>query len=230
MGVLGLYLRLRIAETPGFLAVQRAGAVARFPLAVALRQQLGGILTAIGVTCLQAAAFYLLFVYSTTYLSTVRGFPLSSALLLNTAGMVVICLLIPVFGRLSDRLGRKPQQIAGACAYLLLGYPLFRVLSQGSLLACGLAHGAFAVIHAAVCSATPAMFVEMFPARVRYSSVSLAYNLALAVFGGWTPLLAAFLIRRTGNPVAPSYYLLLSAAVTLVTLLRAPETRGRTGE
>jgi len=180
----------------------------------------------IGVTWLQSAAFYMIFVYITTYLSTVRDFSLRSSLLLNTVGMALLCVLIPVFGKVSDRLGRKPQQLVGAVAYLVLAYPLFLVFSRSGFIACILAHLVFAAIHSAICAPIPAMFVEMLPARVRLSSISLAFNLALAIFGGSAPLVAGSLIRRTDNPAAPSFYLILSAVATLATLLLTKETKG----
>jgi MHS family proline/betaine transporter-like MFS transporter len=141
--------------------------------------------------------------------------------------MGLLCVLIPILGAVSDRLGRRPQQIVGTVAYLILAYPLFLVFSKGGLGACFLAHSAFAVIHSAICSPIPAMFVEMFPARVRYSSVSLAFNIALAFFGGSAPLIATWLIRSTKNPAAPGFYLILGAGVTLAALLAVRETHGQ---
>lgn len=227
LGIVGLYIRLRIAETPEFLAVRRSGAIVKFPLLEALRHYRCEILTAASLTALQAAAFYLIFVYFPTYLSTERRFPRGSALILNTFGMGLLCILIPVLGTVSDRFGRRPQQIVGTVAYLVLAYPLFLVFSRGGFVACFFAHSAFAVIHSAICSPIPAMFVEMFPTRVRYSSVSLAFNIALAFFGGSAPLIANWLIRSTRNLAAPGFYLILSAGVTLAALLAVRETHGQ---
>lgn len=227
LGGAGLYIRLQIAETPEFLALQRSGVVTKFPLLEAIRLHRREVFTAMGINVLNAAAFYLVFLYIPTYLSTERQFPRASALILNTFAMGLLCVFTPAFGAISDRLGRKPPQILAAVAYLVLTYPLFRVFSHGGLVGCVLAYSSFAIIHSALCSPTPAMFVEMFPARVRYSSVSFAFNLTMAVLGGTAPLIASSLIQRTGSLALPSFYIILIASVNLAALLTIRETRGQ---
>jgi MHS family proline/betaine transporter-like MFS transporter len=169
-------------------------------------------------------AFYLVFVYLTTYLSGVIGMPLSEALRINTLSMLLLCALTPVMGAVSDRFGRRPPQLLGATGFLGLSYPLFGLLARGDFTLCLVAQCVFAVLLAAIVGPLSATLVESFPTRTRYTAMSLGYNTALAIFGGAAPLVATFLIEQTGNVLSPAIYLTLSAAVTLGVLWTMRET------
>jgi MHS family proline/betaine transporter-like MFS transporter len=200
--------------------------VCRFPLAEALRHYRRELLTVIGLLWLMSAAFYIVFVYMTTYLSDVitARMPLHSALTINTLSMVVLAVLNPVMGALSDRFGRRAPQLLAATGFLALSYPLFGLLAEGDFTKCLLAQCVFAVLLAALTGPLPTMLVEIFSTRARYTALSLGYNVALAVFGGGAPLVATYLIHATGNVLAPGLYLTLSAAITLGVLWNVRET------
>src|SRR5262249_1938292 len=190
VGGVGLYIRLGIDETPSFKTLEKGAGVARFPLAEALRFHRRELLTVVGLLWLGAAAFYLVVVYMTTYLSDVIGMPLHSALMINTLSMVVLCVLFPVMGALSDRGGREPRQLLATTGFLGLSYPLFILLSRGDFALCLLAQCVFAVLLAGLFGPMPTMLVEIFATRARYTALSLGYNTALTIFGGGAPLVA----------------------------------------
>ena len=103
--------------------------------------------------------------------------------------------------------------LVGAGAFLVLTYPLFLLLSRGTFAAALSAQLTFAACGALISGSCPAAFVEMFPTRTRYSGIAVSYNLAQALFGGTSPLIATWLIQATGNDRAPAFYLMFAAAV-----------------
>jgi MFS transporter, MHS family, proline/betaine transporter len=115
---------------------------------------------------------------------------------------------------------------AGSLAFAILGYPLFLLLNSGSLVAAIAAHCGLAVIEAVYVSTAVAAGVELFATRVRYSGFSIGYNVCVAAFGG-TPYVVTWLTAGTGNNVAPAYYAVAAAIVSLLTILTIRETAGR---
>jgi MHS family proline/betaine transporter-like MFS transporter len=224
LGCVGLYLRLGVAETPQFEARQKAGDLPRFPLGEALRHHRRALLTVLGLVCLPNVAFYLVFVYMTTYLSKVVRIPLDIALATNALGTVLGISLVPLTGALSDRIGRKPPQLAAGVGLLILCYPLFLLMVRGGLAGCILAQCVFSVLLGVLTGPVSTLLVELFTARARYTALSVGYNVALAVYGGGTPLLATWLIQQTGDPLSPAFVLMAAAALSLGVLLAVRET------
>jgi MHS family proline/betaine transporter-like MFS transporter len=224
VGVLGLYLRKGIGEPEEFRILQESGKVARSPIRDVLTHRRTELLTAIGLSWLNGVAFYTLFVYMTTYVVSILKMPLGVALMINTVSMGVMAVLAPAMAALSDRIGRIPTLLSGALGLALLSYPLFKLIGHdtiGFILAGQLV---FAVLLSVYVGPMPAALVELFPARERYTGLSIGYNLSMAIFGGTAPLMATFLIRETGNVMAPSFYVIITAVSTVALLFRHPET------
>ena len=224
VGVLGLYLRKGIGEPEEFRILQESGKVARSPIRDVLTHRRTELMTAIGLSWLNGVAFYTLFVYMTTYVVSILKLPLGVALMINTVSMGVMAVLAPAMAALSDRIGRVPTLLSGALGLALLSYPLFKLIGHdtiGFILAGQLV---FAVLLSVYSGPMPAALVELFPARERYTGLSIGYNLSLALFGGTAPLVATFLIRETGNIMAPSFYVIITAVFTAALLFRHPET------
>jgi MFS family permease len=125
---------------------------------------------------------------------------------------------------LSDRIGRKPLLLLSCGGYIILAYPLFMMASSGSATLALIAQMVMIVFLSFFSGACPAVYSEILPTRVRYTALSIGYNIAVAVFGGFAPFIATWLIGVTGSNLAPSYYLIAAATITFLVVLRIPET------
>jgi MHS family proline/betaine transporter-like MFS transporter len=215
IAVVGWYLRTKTRESPVFERVRQAGALSTFPLREVFENHRTALAQLIGLVWLHGVAFYLLYVYLTTYLVTVTTVPLGTVLTLNTGCMTLLALLIPVMGGWSDRVGQKPLLIIGAAGLALLSYPLFLWLTSGYVPLMIAAHILLTVLVSCYMGPFFAAIAELFPTGQRYTGLSVGYNVASALFGGTAPLLATLLIEWSGNILAPSFYLSLCAAVSL---------------
>ncbi len=221
VALVAVYMRTGIEESPEFERLKKSEAVPRFPLFEVLRHRRAELVQAVGIILLYAASFYLVFVYLITYVSRVLAYPLGLAMVSNTLGLAVFTILVPVMGALSDRVGRRAPLLAGAAGLSLLAYPLFTLLDRQTFATILVAHLTFALLVACYAGPMCATVVELFPPQGRYTGLSVAYNLALALFGGTAPLVATFLIERSGSVMAPGWYLLACAVVSGVTVLYA---------
>ena len=228
-GVLSWWLRQSIAESPCFTKVSAAGQVARMPLRESLRSDRRAFLIIAGLSLLASIGWYLPWVWLVTWLDDINRprMPQWEALTSSTLAGVVLVLLTPLCGALSDRLGRKPVILASSVGYLVLSYPMFLWMSQGTFTAALSGQLVSAVLTALYGGASLAAFVELFPTRTRYSGLALSYNLAVAICGGTTPLLATWLVNVTGSTLAPAFYLMAAALGTTLAALAMPERAGQ---
>jgi MFS transporter, MHS family, proline/betaine transporter len=224
VGALGAYLRWRLADTPKFTEIERHGEVARAPLSEAFTRYRREVLTIFGLTLHNTVAYYIPIIYMTSYIVTVAKLPPSSALWIGTSCLLVFVILIPIWGALSDRIGRKPLLLLSSGGYVILAYPLFMLASSGSAALALTAQMLMILFLSFFSGACPAAYSEILPTRVRYTALSIGYNVAVAVFGGFAPFIATWLIGVTGSKLAPSYYLIAAAAITFVVVLRIRET------
>jgi MFS transporter, MHS family, proline/betaine transporter len=227
LGLVGLYIRLRLADTPQFAQLTEAKQVAKSPLREAISTAWRQILQVIGLMIIFNIGYYVVFTFLPTYFIKTLHFTKTDAFVSVTLASLVALVLILPLAAVSDRIGRRPVLIAGAVAFAVLGYPLFLLLNSGSLVAAIAAHCGLAVIEAVYVSAAVAAGVELFATRVRYSGFSIGYNVCVAAFGGTTPYLVTWLTASTGNNVAPAYYVLVAAIVSVLTILTVRETAGR---
>jgi MHS family proline/betaine transporter-like MFS transporter len=221
----GLYLRLGIADTPRFVALEEAGQVARAPVAEAFVRHRRGLLTVVGFTLSGTVAYYVFLVYFPTYASTVLGLPLGTASMINTIGLGLFLVLIPLVGGLSDRIGRRPLLLAHGAGCAVLAYPLFLAMDSARTFAVVLTAQCVGIgLQALFSGPAPAAYAEMFPTRVRYTAISIPYNLAVAAFGGSAPFIATYLVARTGHPLSFTFYLIAAGAVSFLVYLSLEET------
>jgi MHS family proline/betaine transporter-like MFS transporter len=227
LGLVGLYIRLKLSDTPEFEKLRAAGEVSESPLKEALTTAWRPILQIAGLVVVHNVGFYIVWTYLPTYFTKTLDFTKTNAFVSVTVASLVAIVLIPPLGALSDRIGRKPLLITGAAAFVVFTYPLFLLLTSGSLVSAIVAHAALAAIEAVFVSASLAAAAELFTTRVRSSGYSIGYNTSVAVFGGTAPYVATWLVDRTGNNVAPAIYVIVAAVVTLATVFTMRETAGR---
>jgi MHS family proline/betaine transporter-like MFS transporter len=157
------------------------------------------------------------------------GLSPSGSLWANTIGLVALVVLIPVMGRLSDRVGRKPLLLASCGFFALLTWPLLSLMlgSRGDFTTVVMIQLVFGVAIALFSGPGPAAIAEIFPTRGRSLWMSASYALAVAIFGGFAPYIATWLIATTGNPMSPALYVIGAAVVSFVTILTLEETAKR---
>jgi MHS family proline/betaine transporter-like MFS transporter len=228
LGLVGLYLRLRLHETPAFdeCAAAHRGAN-NSPLREVLTDNRREALICIWLVVLLNTADYTVLVYLQGHLTQVLGISSESALLTLCAMLAGMMLLIVPLGSLSDRIGRKPLLLASGFGFLLFSWPAFWLLARNhpATTAAGLAIiGFFLVCYLAVVGSTlPAIF----DTKVRYTGFAISYNLSTSLFGGSTPFMLAFLVRHTGSLHVPALYLMTAAALSITPMFLIRETANK---
>ncbi len=219
IGVVGWHMRRGLTETAEFVQLQRDGKTERRPVVQALRETPLQVAQVVGIVSAFGAAFYTLFVWMPTYLMSFVKPPIDDALLINTLAIALMLVLMLPAGRLADRIGYKTVIAASILGLAIVVYPLFHWIDTGSRTAVIVAMGVFAFLLSGPQAAVPVAMAELFPPRLRYSGTAIGYNLALALFGGTAPLVATWLIARTGNLAAPAWYLTILSAMSLLCVL-----------
>ncbi len=197
-------------------------APAKSPLGEAFRAHWRTMLHLVSLVAAISVGFYTTFVYAATWLEQVARVPARTALEINTVAMALSLLVLPASGLASDRLGRRPVLLVTAGMLMLLAYPLMALMARGQTGGILVGQVGLALLVAANGGLMPATMAELAPWRVRCTVLSVAYNLGMAVLGGTTPLVAAWLVSRTGVPLAPAIYLTAAAALTFVGALLLP--------
>jgi MFS transporter, MHS family, proline/betaine transporter len=218
VGLGGLAIRRHYVERVPHQAPSKS------PLGEAFRSHWRTMLHLVSLTAALSVGFYTAFVYAPTWLHQVVGVPARTALEVNTLAMALALLIIPAAGVASDRLGRRPVLVFAAGALALMAYPLMALMARGHMAGIIAGEIGLAVLVALVSGAMPATMAELAPWRVRCTVLSVAYNLGMALLGGTTPLVAAWLVARTGVKLAPAWYLAAAAALTFIGSLLLPAT------
>ena len=228
LAVAGLYVRLKLEDTPVYREMQRERRVSRTPLREALKNNRKPIVLIFFCAAVEGLGYYYIATYVINFLTSDGvGMEKPQALAATAGGLAVYALLCPLAGLFSDRFGRRPSMVLGSLGLALFAIPAFMIMSSGSVLAVVLAIAGFAIFEAMVNVTTVVLLVELFPARTRMSGGSLGFNLALAGIGGPGPLIAAALAAGIGFSGAGAFYMVAVALVALFVLARyLPETRG----
>jgi len=220
----GLFIRLRILETPVFLRLMSQEQPAGKPIAELMRNQLRNVLLGVGMRFAENGTFYILTVFVLSYVEGFLKMPRSTALAGVTLSAFIGLFTTPAYGALSDRLGRRPVYLGGAIFTLLFAFPFFWLLNTRSphliwlaiVLGVNLGHDAMYGPQAAI-------FSELFGTKVRYTGASLSYQLSSVFAGGFAPLVATALLATWGS-LAVAAYVALMALITIVSTLLAAET------
>jgi MFS transporter, MHS family, proline/betaine transporter len=227
IGPLGLYIRRRLDETAAFLAMRR-NTEKQQPLSAALATHVRPLLATFGIIVSGTISFYVILLYMPTFARTQLQLPLDQAFSAQAIGLACMIVLIPIFGALSDHIGRKPIIVSALILYFVLIYPLFSWMyanpSFASLLTTQVA---LCCLIGAFAGPMSTALAEQFQAHVRSIGLGTAYNMAVMLFGGFAPFFVTWLIQTTGLPVAPAFYVMFGAAVGLLaSLLLRERARG----
>src|SRR5690348_1196065 len=218
----GAYLRQNADETPSYRASREAAAgkpvASGFPLGA----------LAFGFTIFWTIAYYTLLAWMPTFTRRFAGLSPSQALWSNTIGLIAMVIAVPCWGALSDKVGRRPVLMASAILIGALCYPLLSLMAGGTGLSLVLPiQILFGILLALYSGAGPAAIAEIFPTHLRSTWMTSGYALSVAIFGGFAPFIATWLIQATGSPVAPTYlYLLPAAVISLMVIWSMKETAG----
>src|SRR5215469_864883 len=221
----GLFIRLRLSETPAFVRIQQSRAIARRTLLEVIARHPKAFFIAVGIKVSEVAWVYVLTVFTIVYATSKLG--LSRSVILN--GIVAAAMLevvtIPLFGALSDRIGRRPMYVAGAVLSAALAFPIFWLLEtrDPSVILITIAL-AMSITHGAMFGPQAAYMPELFGTRVRYSGASLGCQISAALYGGFSPIIAAALLGWAGATWPVSLYLVGLALITLIAVLASHET------
>lgn len=227
LGIVGLYIRLKLQETPVFQSVRRNRTVSRAPIKDSFRTQWRPMFLVFGFTIASSVALYLLTAYMPTYLGEEIGLERDSALMASSVALLLMVLATPFAGMLADRIGRKPVLVTGCAGMVVLTIPALLVAKQGGLSSAILAQVMLAVPIIAVSGSIAVVLVEIFPPQLRYSAGSISWNLIQMLFGGTAPLVATALIAGTGDKISPAYYLTASAVISTAVAAFGFRERGR---
>ncbi|MCK1823717.1 MFS transporter [Streptomyces sp. XM83C] len=233
MGIIGLYLRMRLEETPAFAAeaakaeASAAERRAKVPLREMIVGQWKALLLCVALVLVFNVTDYMLLSYMPSYLTSELKYDETHGLLVVLGVMALMMIVQPFTGALTDRVGRRPVIAAGCAGFLLLSVPALLLIRDGSLVAVALGMGALGLLLVCFTAAMPAALPALFPTRVRYGSLSIGFNVSVSLFGGTTPLVVTALIGATGNMMMPAYYMMAAAVVGGVAVWFMTESAGR---
>lgn len=224
LGIYALLMRRTISESDSFTKLRSSGRLIKTPLADAFKSHGITMIKVTGVLWIFAVGFYMPFIYLPTYLSNTEHVPLSQALDLNSVAMALVLVVTLLLGHLSDKVGRKKIILFGSVGFLLSAIPVYMLFGMDGETGIFAGLLIFAIFCGASQGAIPAFLSENFPTPIRVSALSFSYNVALAIFGGTTPLLATWLIQKSGSSFAPAWYLAFAALVSTLSVLTMKET------
>jgi MFS transporter, MHS family, proline/betaine transporter len=212
IGPVGLFIRRHMEETDAFLEA-RSARTPNHGFAAAVSAHLKEVFVCMGLVTAGTISFYVILIYMPTFARTQLHLPLDEAFLAQSISLACMIVLIPLFGALSDRIGRKPILIGSLALYFLLVYPLFRWLHASP------SFNNLATVQIVLCSLLGAFYgpistavAEQFATIARSTGLGIAYNLAVMIFGGFAQFFVTWLIEVTGSPIAPSFYVMFGAA------------------
>ncbi|NLU71059.1 glycine betaine/L-proline transporter ProP [Streptomyces sp. HNM0574] len=247
LGMIGLYMRLKLEETPAFQEVeaqhQKAEAQgtgseeedrveqARMSGRGRLKELFTGhweaMLICVGLVLLYNVTNYMVTSYLPTYMTTTLGEPELVGHLLVLGTMLLVAVTITTVGRSSDRFGRRPIFLWSGAAMVVLAIPAFQLIRAGGVLLPAIGCAVLGLLLVCFAGTSASTLPALFPTHLRYGGLSVAFNVSVSLFGGTTPLVNSALVETTGNEMVPAYYLMGAGAIGVVSALFLYETAGK---
>lgn len=213
IGPIGLYIRSKIDETPEYKATRPTST----PIADAMRTHSREVFIGFGITIAWTVCVYAFLIYMPTYAVRELHLPPSASLWANSIGLVMVAVGSPLFGRLSDAIGPRLPMIAASATMAVVTYPLFVFMTHsptfGSLIGVQIIFG---ILTAMYTGPAAALMAELYPTQIRSTGLSIGYNFAVTIFGGFAPFIATGLIAVTGDRLAPTYYIVASMVISFI--------------
>ncbi|MFJ6723200.1 MFS transporter, partial [Streptomyces sp. NPDC091259] len=245
LGLIGLYMRMRLEETPAFkkeaayaASEREAGEEDEDPVEAARESGKGrlkeiftqhwqAVLICMGLVLLYNVTNYMVTSYLPTYMTVTLGQSDTTAQLLVLATMLLVVLTITTVGHSSDRWGRRPVFLVGSVALVALSAPAFLLIRRGGIVLPAVGCGVLGLLLVCFAGTAASTLPALFPTRLRYGALSLAFNISVSLFGGTTPLVASALVETTSDTMVPAYYLMVAGVVGFVSTLFLHETAGK---
>nr|WP_300306489.1 MFS transporter [Halomonas sp.] len=224
LGLVGLYMRLKLDESPAFQALQAEPESPHAPLRETLSQHGTTLVCLSAFISATALSFYMFTTYFATYMQVVGGASRSVALMASLGALVFAAVLCPIIGRYADWVGRRKTILTACLSLIFAVFPAYILAGKGELWSAMLGASMMAV-GAVICGVVTAVLLsEQFPTRVRYTASALCYNVAYTIFGGTAPLVATWLIDITGLQLSPAFYLIAISLLALWGGMKLPES------
>ncbi len=216
----GLWIRKGIDETPSFKKVKESGEVPKLPIVETLKNYWREVLIAVGAKVVETAPFYIFSTFVVSYATANLGFSRTATLTAVMIATIITTILIPIMGNLSDKIGRKNLFIGGTIGMALFAFPYFWLLQQKSVLLLIVATViGLGVIWAPITAVLGTMFSEIFDAKIRYTGITLGYQIGAALAGGTAPLVATALLNRFNNSYVPvALYIIFASVLSLAAI------------
>lgn len=225
----GYWVRRNVEDAPLFKEAMAADAQAKIHRAPAIRvlkEYPTAVLKAMGLRIVENILYYIVTTFSVTYLSLQVGLPTRSILLLVLYAHVAHLIALPLFGLLADRIGRRPVYAMGAGLAGVYGFLVFALLDTGSYVVIAAALAAGLVIHGLMFAPIPTLMSEMFPTEMRYTGISMGYQVASIAAGSLAPVIAGLLLQRYDSWLPIACYILAASLISLIAVATMSETRG----
>lgn len=224
MGLIGRYIRTKLEDSPVFKELAKEDDVIKAPVSSLFKDHWRQLIQAVGAVLLNAVGFYVILSYMPTYLSQELGMDETASYVATTVALLTYIGFIFLTGMLSDRLGRKKVLMSASILFVVLTVPAFMLLDTGNFIIILLVQVLLGGMLSLNDGTLPSYLAEMFPTRVRYSGFAVSFNLSNALFGGTAPFVATLLIATSGSLLAPGWYLMGAAVISLVAVACSVET------
>jgi len=227
VGPAGLYVRAKVVETPEFVEAELPPTI---PISDLLRRYPLEVLLALGISIISNSSFYIL-AYIPTYGVKTLHLPQATGFTATLVGGLILAIGCPLFGHWSDKISRPLIMVVTCSLFVLTSYAAFWLMAGWpSLATCIIAVCWLQLLKAGYSGVLPSLLSEQFPVETRAIGVALSFSIAVSIFGGLAPLVATWLIAATGDSLSPSYYLIFTAALSLVALVAIQWRRRRVAQ